>query len=56
MDKKNVGRPRVEGKKKVGLSIDEDLFERLRQKAERESRSISGEVEQAIKSWLEKSK
>lgn len=51
---KKAGRPRVEGKKKVGLYLDEKLFDRLRQKAAKEGRSISGAVEQAIAMWLER--
>ena len=52
---KKVGRPRVEGKKKIGLSLDEKLFAKLKEKASKEGRSISGAVEQAIMAWLEKS-
>ena len=49
---KRCGRPRIEGKKKVGLSLDESLLERLKAKASNEGRSISGAVDIAIKEWL----
>ena len=47
-----IGRPRVNGKKKVGLSLSKRLFDRLRKRALREGSSISGAVEQAIEAWL----
>ena len=47
-----TGRPRVEGKKKANFSIDEKLLERLKQKAEKEGRTVSGAVEQAIAKGL----
>lgn len=48
-----TGRPRVEGKKKASFSIDEKLLVKLKEKAEKEGRSISGAIEQAIAKWLD---
>ena len=48
-----TGRPRVEGKKKANFSIDEKLLARLKEKAEKEGRTVSGAIEQAIAKWLE---
>ena len=47
-----TGRPRVEGKKKANFSIDEKLLSLLKEKAEREGRTVSGALEQAIARWL----
>lgn len=54
MDKKKVGRPRAEGKKKVGISISEEVFEKLKRQAESDGRTISGEIEVALRAWLKK--
>ena len=43
---------RVEGKKKANFSIDEKLLSLLKEKAEREGRTVSGALEQAIARWL----
>ena len=48
-----TGRPRVEGKKKANFSIDEKLLARLKEKAEKEGRTVSGAIEQAIARWLD---
>ena len=53
---KTRGRPRVEGKQKITLSIDGDLIKELREKAAREGRTLSGEIEVALKAWLNKEK
>lgn len=52
--KKKVGRPRTEGKKKVGLSISAEVFENLKRQAESDGRTISGAIEVAILAWLKK--
>lgn len=48
-----TGRPRVEGKKKANFSIDENLLTQLKRKAEKEGRTLSGAIEQAIARWLQ---
>ena len=48
-----TGRPRVEGKKKANFAIDENLLARLKAKAEKEGRTVSGAIEQAISKWLD---
>lgn len=52
--KKKVGRPRAEGKKKVGISISEEVFENLKRQAGSDGRTISGAIEVAILAWLKK--
>lgn len=52
----NRGRPRVEGKQKITLSIDGDLIKELREKAARDGRTLSGAAEVALKTWLNKEK
>lgn len=41
------------GKKKANFSINEKLLARLKEKAEKEGRTVSGAIEQAIARWLQ---
>ena len=52
----NRGRPRVEGKRKITLSIDGDLIKKLREKTSRDGRTLSGAIEVALRDWLNKEK
>ena len=51
--KKKVGRPRT-GKKKVCISISEEVLENLKRQAESDGRTISGAIEVALRAWLKK--